>query len=98
MEWEFVAPMVTAVTLVLSIAGVLIFRPLTRRLGDLIEITAQNRQRETQTEELARVADLVGLIGDRLDRLEERQDFTERILQSLERSPSRAARIGQPDQ
>lgn len=96
MDWEFVAPMVTAITLFLSIAGVLIFRPLTKRLGDLIEITSQKRQGQVQSEEIARMTDLMGHISDRLERLEERQDFTERILQSLERSPSQA-RIAEPD-
>jgi len=85
MEWEFIAPMVVTITLFLSIAGVLIFRPLAKRLGDLIEITTRNRQAQGGQQDVARLAELVGHLADRIEQLEERQDFTERVLASVDR-------------
>ena len=86
MEWEFIAPMVMGVTLFLSIAGVLVFRPLTKRLGDLIEVTARNRKTPPGQEDVARLTEVVSRLADRIDQLEERQEFTERVLTSAERS------------
>ncbi len=97
MEWEFIAPMVTVVALFVSVAGVLIFRPLTKRLGELIDVTSRNKQTQLSQEELSRVTELVERLADRIERLEDRQDFAERILTSLER-PAERARLNEPTQ
>ncbi len=90
MDWEFVAPMVVAVTLFLSIAGVLIFRPLTKRLGDLIDVTSRSRQGQLGNDDLGKLTDIVNRLTDRIENLEERQDFAERILTSLSGSAEQA--------
>lgn len=90
MEWEFIAPTIVGSVFFLSIAGVLIFRPLTKRLGDLIEITARNRQGQQSPKDLARVTELLGQLSDRVERLEERQEFTERILSGADPERGRA--------
>jgi hypothetical protein len=93
MDWEVIAPMIAVVTLFLSAAGVLIFRPLTKRLGDLIEVTSRNRQTMGNPENLARLTEAVGRLAERIELLEERQDFTERVLSS-----TRQERTGKPGQ
>lgn len=88
-DWDVIAPMVVSITLILSVAAIFILRPVTKRLGDLIEITAKNRQTlggvGGGNEELARLSDTVGLLADRLDQLEERQDFAESVLTHAKR-------------
>ena len=92
MDWEFIAPMIVVVTITLSLAGVLILRPLTKRLGDLIE-AMQRRQQMSQTEDVGRIAELLEHLDSRLDQLEHRQDFSERMLSSVE---GRTARKSAP--
>ncbi|UCC74483.1 MAG: hypothetical protein JSV86_07995 [Gemmatimonadota bacterium] len=94
-----VAPFVLGMTFILCTAGIIILRPLTKRLGDLME--ARNRERQEQAQlgpqELARITDVVSRLADRIETLEERQDFTDRLLDSLERPPARA-RLQDPTQ
>jgi hypothetical protein len=97
MDWEPIAPMIVFVTFSLSIAAVLIFRPLTKRLGDLIEITGRNRQAQAGGEDLARLTEVVGHLADRIEHLEQRQDFSERMLASLDRPATEArAKLQEP--
>jgi CRP-like cAMP-binding protein len=96
MDWDNIAPMIVVVTLFLSIAGVLILRPLTKRLGDLIEITSRRQQGETRREEVTRLTEVIGRLADRLEHLEQRQDFTDQLVVSLER-PARARLAEQED-
>jgi len=97
MDPDAVAPLIFSMTLVLSIAGVLILRPLAKRLGDLIEATAREKRVKAKDEELARLTEIVGRLADRIEHLEDRQDFTERILASVERNDSRARLSGPTD-
>ena len=83
MEWEFIAPMIVAVTVTLSAAGVFILRPLTKRLGDVIDVI-QRRQQMSQNEVVGRIAELLEHLDTRLDQLEHRQEFSERMLSSIE--------------
>jgi hypothetical protein len=95
MDPDAIAPLIFSMTLVLSIAGVLILRPLAKRLGDLIEATAHEKRVKAKDEELARLTEIVGRLTDRIEHLEDRQDFTERVLASPERNESRG-RLGRP--
>lgn len=97
MDPDAVAPLIFSMTLVLSIAGVLILRPLAKRLGDLIEATAHEKRVKARDEELARLTEIVDRLTDRIERIEDRQDFSERILASLERTESRARLSGPAD-
>jgi hypothetical protein len=79
-------------TLILATAGVIILRPLTKRLGD--RFAARNREGQAQSQlpgpEIARLTEVVSRLTDRIESLEERQEFSERLLDSLERPDSRA--------
>lgn len=92
MDWEYIAPLIMGVTVTLSLAAVFILRPLTKRLGDLIE-AMQRRQQMSKNEDVGRIAELLEHLDSRLDQLEHRQDFSERMLSSIE---GRTARQGAP--
>jgi hypothetical protein len=79
-------------TAILSVAGIIILRPLTRRLGDALEAKsrAKHKQPELSGEEIARLTDVMGRLTDRIESLEERQDFTERLLSDQKRAPAQA--------
>ena len=82
MEWELFAPMVVLLTAILTVGGVLLLRPLTKRLGDLLQIMAEERRIKDrpQTKELGQVRDVLEAINSRLALLEERQDFTDQLI------------------
>jgi hypothetical protein len=78
------APLLMGVTVTLSIAGVLILRPIMKRLGTILELRAKERHQASQIspEDIARLTQAVSRLTDRIEDLEERQDFQERLLAS----------------
>ena len=50
MEWEILAPTVMFVVFVLTTGGVLILRPIAKRIGDLLELYASDRREGLQSE------------------------------------------------
>jgi hypothetical protein len=87
MEWEFIAPMIMSVVFILTVGGVLVLRPLSKRLADLLEVMVQNRQEPRIEDELLHMRELMETMTGRLSLLEERQDFTERLLSEKSSSP-----------
>ncbi|UCC82731.1 MAG: hypothetical protein JSW46_17445 [Gemmatimonadota bacterium] len=77
------------IVLFLSIAAVAIFRPLTTRIGKVIE-QSQAKKSVGQDPQIQRIMQLMERLVDRMDRLEDRVDFTERV---LERQRLEARRI-----
>ena len=81
-----VAPMVVATTLIIVSGGVILLRPLARRLGDLIDIMIADKRRTARPDALTasgdaeRIITVIESIDQRLRQLEERQDFTESLL------------------
>jgi hypothetical protein len=74
------APMLVLLTLILTTGGVILFRPLAKRLGDLLEIMAQQRRAVTDNSDTARIRQVVETLDARIALLEERQDFTDALL------------------
>lgn len=69
------------ITLFMSVAAVLILRPLTKRLGGLLEaMTRDRRQVPVQDPTSERTIALLEHISRRIDLMEERLDFTERLV------------------
>ncbi len=68
------------IVLFLSIAAVAIFRPLTTRIGKVIE-QSQAKKSLGQDPQIQRIMQLMERLLDRMDRLEDRVDFTERVLE-----------------
>lgn len=74
-----------------SVAGVMIFRPLSIRLGDLLQHMQQDKQKRLEEADLVRITDVMERLADRMDRIESRLDFTERVLESGDRNQKRRA-------
>ncbi len=69
------------IVFILSVAGVLILRPLTKRLGTLLEAYAQDRvASRTEDRQLDSMRDRFESLDRRLDVLEERMGFTEELV------------------
>jgi hypothetical protein len=80
---EDIAPFFVAITLILTVGGVAILRPISKRVGDLLEVMAKERRqppRQPQAADTQRMVDLMEALHSRLERLEERQDFTDSLL------------------
>ena len=75
MDWEAIVPMVVPTVLFLTVGGVLILRPITTRLGDLLEAMAKEKSARRLREE-------VETLRARLELLEDRQDFTDGLLEA----------------
>jgi hypothetical protein len=77
-------PLIMGVTVTVSIAGILILRPLMKRLGNILELRAKERHQASQIspDDITRLTQAVGRLTDRIEDLEERQDFAERLLAS----------------
>lgn len=73
------AVMVVAITA--GVASVAIFRPFTKQLGELLEQMRRDRQQAARLDS-SRVAEVMENLLDRLERLEARQEFTERVVGS----------------
>jgi hypothetical protein len=80
------------ITLFMCIAGVLVLRPITKKLGGLIEATARERvQARTDDAADARIMLLMEQMARRLELIEERLDFTERLVAHREGADPRRA-------
>ena len=78
----------------MSVAAVLILRPLTKRLGLVLEMMSRDRQavRSGDDTDVARLRIQLDHLSKRLELMEERVDFTERLIAS-----SRRTTRAQPD-
>ena len=80
-DWEFIAPMIVAVVLIVTAGGVLVLRPIAKRLSEVLELYARERQSGLH-QEVAQIRDLLETMNARLGLMEDRQDFTERLIGS----------------
>ena len=86
MEWEFIAPMIMTVVLILTVGGVVVLRPIAKRIGDLLEVYAKERSDGLEGD-VHQIRDLLETMNARLQLMEERQDFTERLLSGPKERP-----------
>ncbi len=77
---DLIAPVVVSIALFVSTAAVLIFRPLTKRIGDRLAASKQPTIIKADEAELARMHQALEETNARLEQLEQRLDFTERLL------------------
>lgn len=77
--------------LFMCIAAVMIFRPMTKRLGMLLEEMARDRRamRSPENGQMERVVGLLEQLNTRLDLLEDRMEFMERLSDARPRHRSR---------
>jgi hypothetical protein len=74
------APVIVLCTLILTTGGVLILRPIAKRLGSFLDAMTQARLRATPEADMARIHDMLSSIDGRLNQIEERQDFAEALI------------------
>jgi hypothetical protein len=77
---EVLGPMLVAMTLILTTGGVLILRPISKRLGSYLDAVTAARLRPAPEADLARIHDVLSSIDGRLNQIEERQDFAEALI------------------
>jgi hypothetical protein len=85
LDWDAIAPMIVGVVFILTVGGVAILRPIAKRVSELLELYARDRQSGLQGD-VSQIRDLLETMNARLQLMEERQDFTERLLASGDRS------------
>jgi hypothetical protein len=77
---DAIAPMIVLCTLILTTGGVLVLRPISKRLGVYLDAMTQARLRATPEADMARIHDVLSSIDGRLNQIEERQDFAEALI------------------
>jgi len=96
MEWEFITPMVISTVFIVTVGGVLVLRPISKRISELLELYSRDRQGGVESGVL-QIRDLLETMDARLHLMEERQDFTEKLLSSGGCSDASAS-AGEPDE
>lgn len=87
-----VAPMIVLVVLILTIGGVILLRPISKRVSQLLDVYARERD-SGQESELRRLREVVETLDARMRLVEERQDFTDKLLEGPSmRDPARLPR------
>ena len=80
MDWEFIAPMIVGVVFIVTVGGVAVLRPIAKRVADLLELYARDKHQGVGSE-IHQMRDLLETMNARFQLMEERQDFTERLLE-----------------
>jgi len=96
-DWNNVAPMIVAVVLFVTVGGVLVLRPIAQKAGDLMDALAREKQSGLQND-VGQLRDIVETMSARLTLLEERLDFTERLLAGQKRPEPLVAGEGKKEQ
>jgi len=87
-EWDAIAPMVVSVVFIVTVGGVAVLRPIAKRVSELLELYARDRHSGIEND-VRQMRDLLETMNARLQLMEERQDFTERLLSSGDQPRSR---------
>jgi hypothetical protein len=82
------APMIVMTTGIITTGAVLILRPISKRLGRLLEVMAEAKLRPAPPAQpqpdMSHIRELLVGIDNRLSLMEERQDFAEALLSAGE--------------
>jgi hypothetical protein len=79
MEWEIIAPMIVSIVFILTVGGVLVIRPIAKRISGLLELYARDKTTGIEND-VHQVRELLKTMNTRLQLMEEQQDFTEKLL------------------
>lgn len=79
-DLQFIAPMVIAVVFILTVGGVLILRPIAKHLGAYLEQLTQEKAEGRSLPDFAHLQTILESMDQRLSLMEERQEFTDRLL------------------
>jgi hypothetical protein len=85
------------ISLFFSVAVVMILRPITKRLGGLIEVVTRDKvQARTADTNNERVVMLLEHMSRRMELIEERLDFTERLVGGSRNATDTRRQFGRP--
>lgn len=84
-EIEIIAPVIFAIILTLTVGGVILLKPIANKLGHLLEAMAKERSEPQLDSGISHLRDLLETTNARLSLLEERQEFTEALLNDRSR-------------
>ena len=93
---SLLAPVVVLVCVTLTVAGVILLKPLSSRLAMLLEAMAREKAEPRSLDEVRHVRELLETLEGRVALLEERQDFTDALLGESDRKRLRPS--GSPDE
>ena len=88
-----IAPMLVGMTLILTTGGVILLRPIASRLGKYLEVLAEERRQALQktvgrsSADSQRMLSVLEAMDERMQRLEDRQDFPDRLLTPKSETP-----------
>jgi hypothetical protein len=85
---DILAPMLFAVILTLTVGGVILLKPISKKIGDLLEAMAEERKNPSLTTELHQLRGQLDTMSSRMALLEERQDFHEKLMEAPSRLPA----------
>jgi len=80
MDPDLLPPLLLGLATIFTVGGVLIFRPLSKRIADVME-TYLREGREGSRIRANSLSDRLETLEKRLILLEDRQDFTERLME-----------------
>lgn len=82
MHSDDIAILAVMITAILTTGSVLILRPITKRLGGLLEVLTQHKLKLSNTDpyDMVRIRESLASIDGRLSTIEERQDFAEALI------------------
>ena len=82
------APVIIVTVLTLTVGGVMLLRPLSNQLGNLLKAMAAERQNQAPLEgQLHQMRDLLENLDSRMALIEKKQDFTDQLLNAGSREP-----------
>ena len=96
--WEAVVPMVVSIVLFLTIGGVLILRPIAKHLGAYLESLTRQQLEGSRSTELLQIREMLETMDQRLQLMEERQDFNDRLLESRSRDAGALGSLSEPSE
>jgi hypothetical protein len=90
MDPDAIAPLIAMFMMCVTVGGILVLRPLSKRVGELLGAMAQDRKGErTSDAEVAQLRATLESVNARMALLEDRLDFTERLLSDGNRHAQR---------
>lgn len=88
---ELLAPMIVTVTLILMVGAVILLKPLSKQGAALLEQMLKDRREGRSTNELEHLTSSMANLSERMRLLEERQGFTESLIEAIPESRHRIA-------
>jgi hypothetical protein len=87
---ELLAPVIVTITLILMIGAVILFKPLSKQGAALLEQMLKDRREGRAATDLEHLTSSMASISERMRLLEDRQSFTESL---IEATPEKRGRI-----